>query len=100
MAARNGIRFSRAANCLLIVARLVPIGLVAWFVITKGRQVPIADQWWDSVYIAMKTQTGTLKLEDFFVLSWGHRTAITLIITALSTIVTHYDAGILRFVAF
>ena len=100
MAARNGIRFSRAANCLLIFAGLVPIGLVAWFVITKGRQVPIADQWWDSVYIAMKTQTGTLKLEDFFVLSWGHRTAITRIITALSTIVTHYDAGILRFVAF
>src|SRR5262249_11789614 len=74
--------------------------LVYWYVVTQGTGVPWGDQWWDSVYIAVKTQTGTLTLEDFFVLNWGHRPAITRLIIAISTIFTHYDAGPLRFAAF
>ena len=52
------------------------------------------------MYIAVKTQTGTLIPEDFFVLIVGHRPAITRLITVFSTIFTHYDAGLLRFAAF
>lgn len=79
---------------------LTPIALVCWYVVTQGSPVPIGDQWWDPVYIAVKTQAGILTLEDVFVLSWGHRPAITRLITVLATIATHYDAGSLRFASF
>jgi hypothetical protein len=100
MHALNRILFNRAANWLLLFAGLIPIALVAWYVITQGSQGPVGDQWWDPVYIAVKMQTGTLAPEDFFVLSWGHRPAIIRLITAFFTVFTHYDTGLLRFTTF
>ena len=100
VAARGPILFTRAANYLFVFAGLIPIALVAWYVVTQGRQVPSGDHWWDPVYIAVKTRTGTLVPEDFFVLNAGHRPVVTRLITAFSTIFTHYDAGLLRFAAF
>jgi len=87
-------------SCFLLLAGLAPIALVFWYVVTQGSVVPSGDQWWDPVYIAVKTTAGTLALEDFFVLNWGHRPVVTRIITAISTIFTKYDAGTLRFTAF
>jgi hypothetical protein len=69
-------------------------------VTTHGNHGPVGDQWWDTVYIAVKTQTGTLLPEDFFVLSLGHRPAVIRLLTAFFTIFTHFDTGILRFAAF
>ena len=100
VAARGSVLSARAANYLLLLAGLAPIALVWWYVVTQGTGVPWGDQWWGPVYIAVKTQTGTLTLNDFFVLDWGHRAAVTRLIIAISTIVTHYDAGPLRFAAF
>ncbi len=90
----------RATNCFLLIAALTPIALVYWYVVTQGRLVPVGDNWWDPVYIAVKTQTRTLTFEDLFAMSWGHRPVITRLITALATITTHYNAGLLRFAAF
>jgi hypothetical protein len=98
--APNCALFNRAANCFLLFAGLIPIAIVAWYVITQGSQGPVGDQWWDSVYIAVKMQTGTLKLEDLLVLSVGHRPAIIRLITAYFTVFTHYDAGVLRYATF
>jgi hypothetical protein len=97
---RDRCSFKCAANCLLFLAGLAPIALVLGYVISHGKQVPIGDQWWDPVYIAVKTQTGTLAARDFLVSFWGHRPAITRLITVLATITTHYDAGMLRFATF
>jgi hypothetical protein len=100
VAARGPMLFTRTANCFFALAGLIPIALVAWYVVTQGSQVPSGDAWWDPVYIAVKTRTGTLIPEDFFVLNAGHRPAVTRLITVFSTIFTDYDAGVLRFAAF
>lgn len=65
-----------------------------------GRPEPINDQWWDTVNVAIKTKAGILELEDFFARSEGHRLAIIRGVAALSTILTDYDGGPLRFAAF
>src|SRR5262245_48776778 len=90
----------RALSFFLLLAGMAPIALVCWYVVTQGSVVPSGDQWWDPVYIAVKAAAGTLALEDFFVLNTGHRPVVTRIITAISTIFTNYDAGLLRFTAF
>jgi hypothetical protein len=89
-----------ALSFFLLLVGLTPIALVCWYVVTQGSVVPSGDQWWDPVYIAVKTAAGTLALEDFFVLNTGHRPVVTRIITAISTIFTNYDARPLRFTAF
>src|SRR4029077_9456060 len=38
--------------------------------------------------------------EDFFVWTFGHRPVISRLLAALSATLTHFDTGILRFVAF
>ena len=38
LAARGPILFARVAKCLLILAGLLPIALVAWYVVTQGSQ--------------------------------------------------------------
>ena len=76
------------------------IGVAFWYVASQGRSGPVGDLWWDSVYIAVKTATGTLTAKDFLVMSWGHRAAVTRLITAISTLATGYDAGLLRFLTF
>ncbi len=91
---------TRVANYLFLFAGLIPIALVAWYVATQGAQGPIGDQWWDPVYIAVKAQTSTLVPEDFFVWTFGHRPVISRLLAALSATLTHFDTGILRFVAF
>ena len=45
---------SHAVNGFLVLAGLTPIVLVAWYVVTYGSPAPIGDQWWDTVYIAVK----------------------------------------------
>ena len=91
---------TRVANYLFLFAGLIPIALVAWYVATQGAQGPVGDQWWDPVYIAVKVQTSTLEPEDFFVWTIGHRPVISRLLAALSATLTHFDTGILRFVAF
>jgi hypothetical protein len=91
---------SRVASYLLLFAGLMPIVLVAWYVAAYGRSVPVGDQWWDTVYIAVKTKAGILTPEDILVRSAGHRLAIIRLVAALSTILTDYAAGPLLFTSF
>src|SRR6476660_6226784 len=91
---------SHLVSYLFALAGLMPIVLVAWYVITHGSQGPVGDQGWDTVYIGVKTQTSTLIPEDFFVLSLGHRPAVIRLLTAFFTIFTHFNTGILCFAAF
>ena len=42
-----------------IIAGLAPIALVAWYVFARGKPIPVADQWWDPVYIAVKNRRDT-----------------------------------------
>ena len=91
---------SHVASALLLLAGLIPIVLVAWYVAAYGRPIPTYDQWWDTVYIAVKTKAGILNLEDILVRSGGHRSATIRVVAALSTILTDYDGGLLRFATF
>lgn len=93
-------RESHLISYLLVLAGLMPIVLVAWYVAAYGRPIPIADQWWDTVYVAVKTKAGILEPEDLLVRSGGHRLAIIRVVAALSTILTDYDGGPLRFATF
>src|SRR5262249_4770707 len=87
-----------AINCLLLLAGLTPIALVTWYIFTRGKPIPVADQWWDLVYIAVKTRTGMLTPEDILVFAQGHRPAIIRLIIAISTVFTDYNIRVLRFV--
>ena len=91
---------SHAVKGFLVLAGLTPIVLVAWYVVTYGSLAPIGDEWWDTVYIAVKTKAGILKLEDLLVRTAGHRVAVIRLVAALSTKLTDYDAGLLRFATF
>ena len=45
---------SHLVSYLLVLAGLMPIVLVAWYVAAYGRPIPINDQWWDTVYVAVR----------------------------------------------
>jgi hypothetical protein len=96
----RSFRWIRACKLFCVLAGLIPISLVLWYAISQGRQVPVGNQWWDPVYIAIKTRTGTLTLEDLFVSSIGHRPLIIRVVTALYTLATDYEAGLLAFATF
>ena len=92
--------YSRVLNSLLLLAGLTPIVLAAWYVAAYGIPAPVGDQWWDTVYVAVRTKVGILAPEDLLVRSGGHRLAIIRVVAALSAILTDYDGGWLRFTTF
>jgi len=83
-----------------VLAAVATIAAAAWYVFSEARIVPVGDQWWDLVYIAVKTRAGILGPEDVFMHIQGHRPAVIRSIIALSTILTDYDVRVLRFLPF
>jgi hypothetical protein len=95
--AKAGLRLLRACNGFCVLAGLIPISLVLWFVISQARPFPVGDEWWDPIFIAVKTRTGTLTLEDLFILSVGHRPLTIRVMAVLYTLATDYSPKTLAF---
>ena len=66
VAHRGLVSPARAANCLFLFAGLVPIALVAWYVITQGSQVPVGDQWCGSCVHRSEDANGYAYIRKIF----------------------------------
>lgn len=81
----------KLAHLLWIGIALIPAVLAAVFVGLRGLPIPIGDQWWDPVHVAVLTRQGRLSAHDLFAYSEGHRLVNIRIITWLMTILTDYN---------
>jgi hypothetical protein len=88
------------ASCVFAGAALAPILAAAWYVNEHANSAPVGDQWWDVVYIAVKTKAGILTLDDLFTYAGGHRLFTIRVITAISAALTEFDIRVLRFATF
>jgi len=93
-------RFTTATRYALLLVALVPILTVAHYVATQANTAPVGDQWWDVVYVAVKTRAGILRPQDIPVYFLGHRPAFIRLMTVALTVLTDYNVCIMRFAAF
>jgi hypothetical protein len=78
----------KLAHLLWIGIALMPAVLSAVFVGLRGLPIPIGDQWWDPVHVAVLSRQGQLSAHDLFAYSEGHRLVNIRIITWLMSILT------------
>jgi hypothetical protein len=81
----------KAPAFLWIGIALISAVLAGFFVVLRGLPIPIGDQWWDPVHVAVLTRQGQLSAHDLFAYSEGHRLVNIRIITWLMTILTDYN---------
>lgn len=77
------LKFDPQKLSILVIAFVPPL-LVLAFVATHALGIPIGDQWWDTVHVAVKAKTNQLVFGDYFALAEGHRPAVIRLITVYS----------------
>jgi hypothetical protein len=72
--------------------------LLSWyFVFTYGLSIPVGDQWWDTVHLAVLTRQGNLTPDHFLVYAEGHRWLNIRVYAWAMTLLTKYNPLILNF---
>lgn len=83
--------------------------LMVWVIASTAVNVPLDDEWFDGKgpYLAVRVVEGRFTVSDLFVPNNTHRIVPTLALTALNTLLFHYDvrvemlvSGLLTFLNF
>lgn len=87
-------------HLMLLLLTLVPPVMTLAYVLRYGVDVPVVDQWNNSVPIALKTVNGTLQVGDLFRQLNEHRFFFTHLITAVLTVTTRWNLRVEMMVIF
>ena len=87
-------------HLILLLLTLVPPVVTLVYVLRNGLDVPVVDQWNNSVPIALKAATGTLQVSDLFRQLNEHRFFFTHLITAILTVTTRWNLRVEMMVIF
>lgn len=81
-----------------LLLAMLPALLALAFVALRGLPVPVGDQWWDTVHVAIKTRQGQLSVADLFAYFEGHRPVVIRVIAALAASAFSYSPAILNYI--
>jgi hypothetical protein len=78
-------RFNQPLTVLALLVCSLLTGLAVIFVAAYATNVPVHDQWWASIDVALATSRGALTPADIFSVTYDHLFVTSNLITALNT---------------
>lgn len=78
-------RLNQPLNFLAVLICSLLTGLAVLFVVAYATNVPVHDQWWASINIALATSRQSLTLSDIFSTTYDHLFVTSNLITAVNT---------------
>jgi hypothetical protein len=87
-------RFFEAKQKALIAAGVLPFtGLILHILTNASRAIPRSDEWILSLYIATRTRSGLLSVNDLFIGYGAHRVFFSNLSTAIWAAITRWDTA-------
>ena len=94
---KSEMLLSRIFPYFLIGISLLSALLSWYFVSTYALPIPVGDQWWDTVHLAVLTRQGNLTPDHFLAYAEGHRWLNIRVFAWAMTLLTNYNLLILNF---